>query len=257
MTAHWEPVIGICSVHETARWSFWEQPAHLVADSYVSAVQRTGAIALILPIDARAPEALLDRIDGLMLIGGADIDPEAYDAERDPKTEATYPERDSFETTLLRGALERELPVFGICRGMQLMNVALGGTLLQDLTADDGTNPHRKALGSFEGTEHEVRLDPGSLVARASGEEVHVARCHHHQGIDRVGEGLSVSGRAVVDGLPEAVEASDGRWLLGVQWHPEADERSKLFTDFANAARSKTRSWTKGPHLTPRAEPAI
>jgi putative glutamine amidotransferase len=228
-----------------------------VAESYVSAVQRTGSIALILPIDARAPEALLERIDGLMLIGGADIDPASYGEARDPATEATYPERDAFELALMRGAIEREMPVLGICRGMQLINVAFGGTLIQDLTGPDGSNAHRKSLGSFDGTDHEVELDPGSLVSTACAEQLHVARCHHHQGVDRVGEGLTVSGRAVIDGLPEAIEASDGRWLLGVQWHPEADERSRLFGDFANAARSRAGSWTKGPDLTPCPEPAI
>ncbi|MBX5469494.1 MAG: gamma-glutamyl-gamma-aminobutyrate hydrolase family protein [Thermoleophilaceae bacterium] len=251
-----EPVIGICAVYERARWSFWDQQAHLVADSYVSSVQRTGAIALLLPVDSRAPEALLDRIDGLLLIGGADIDPAMYGAERDPATEATYPDRDRFELALLGGALERGLPVLAICRGMQLLNVALGGTLLQDLTGPDGSNLHRRALGSFEGTEHEVRLEPGSLAARASGEEVHVARCHHHQAIDVVGEGLVVSGRAA-DGLPEAIETSGGSWVLGVQWHPEADERSRVFAAFADAARAQAGLRTKGPDLTPRAEPAI
>lgn len=231
-------MVGICAVRERARWSFWDETAHLVSDSYVSAVQRTGAVALILPVDARAPTQLLDRIDALLVIGGADLDPSTYGAERDPKTESTYPERDAFELALLGAAVERDMPVLGVCRGMQALNVALGGTLLQHIPEVNGSNPHRRAVGTFEGTEHVVSLDPGSLAATAAGEEVHTARCHHHQSIDRLGDGLIVSGRAEQDGLAEAIELADRRWVLGVQWHPEADERSRLFAALADAARS-------------------
>jgi putative glutamine amidotransferase len=231
-----EPVIGICAVRERARWAFWDQEAHLVADSYVSAVQRTGAIAVLLPVDTRAPLELLDRIDGLLLIGGADIDPETYGAERDPATEAIYPERDHFELALLREAIERDMPVLAICRGAQLLNVAYGGTLDQNLIAQDGSNPHRRVIGSFEGTDHTVTLDPGSLAERAAGESRTVARCHHHQGIAELGSGLRVTGRAA-DGAIEAIETDDGRWVLGVQWHPEADEKSRLFAALRDAAR--------------------
>ena len=232
-----EPVVGICAVRERARWSFWDQPAHLVADSYVASVQRTGAVAVALPIDARAPLELLERIDALLLIGGADVDPATYGAEPEPCTEATYPDRDRFEIGLLCGALARRLPVLGICRGIHVINVALGGTLQQDLVAKDGTHPHRRSIGSFEGSEHEVALEPGSLAAAAAGEERHLVRCHHHQALGRLGDGLVVSGRAD-DGVIEAVEAADGRWLLGVQWHPEADERSRLFAALRDAASS-------------------
>ena len=232
-----DPVIGICAVRQVARWSFWEQTAHLVSDSYVSSVQRTGAIAVLLPVDVRAPLRLLDRIDGLLLIGGADIDPASYGAERDPGLESTYPDRDAFEIALLHAALERGMPVFGICRGMQLINVAFGGTLVQHLPEVEGANPHRKAIGTFEGTDHTIALEPGSLTAEAAGEQVHTARCHHHQAVDELGDGLAITGRADVDGVIEAIEAEDGRWLLGVQWHPEADERSQMMSAFAEAAR--------------------
>lgn len=233
-------VIGICAVRERARWSFWDQEAHLVADSYVRSVQRSGAIAVLLPVDARHPLELLDRIDALLLIGGADLDPASYGARREPATEATYAGRDEFEIALLRGALERELPLLGICRGMQILNVALGGTLEQNLVSADGSNPHRKVIGTFEGTEHTVLLDPGSLAARAAGEELHVARCHHHQAVRELGEGLVVSGRAA-DGVIEAIETADGRWVLGVQWHPEADDRSRLFQSLSEAACDNSR----------------
>ncbi len=121
------PVIGVCAVRERARWAFWDQDAHLVADSYVAPLQRAGGLAVLLAVDTRAPLELLDRVDGLMLIGGADIDPALYGAEREPGTESTYPDRDAFEVALLLGALSREMPVLGICRGMQILNVALGG----------------------------------------------------------------------------------------------------------------------------------
>ena len=230
-----EPVIGICTVRERARWSFWDQDAHLVADSYVASVQRAGAIAVLLPIDPRTPLELLTRIDALLLIGGADIDPAIYGAAREPGTEGTYPDRDRFEIALLRGAIERGLPVLGICRGMQILNVALGGTLVQNLVDADGGHPHRRSVGSFEGSDHVVTLTPGSLAARAAGEELTVARCHHHQAIGVLGEGLVASGRAD-DDVVEAIETADGSWTLGVQWHPEADERSRLFTALRDAA---------------------
>jgi putative glutamine amidotransferase len=232
-----EPVIGICAVKERARWAFWDQTAHLIADTYVSAVQSTGAFAVLLPVDARPPEPLLDKIDGLMVIGGADLDPAVYGQEPEAATEATYRDRDEFELALTVAAIERGMPFLGICRGMQLLNVALGGTLNQNLVSDEGINTHRRVIGTFAGTEHDIDLDPGSLAARATGEDVHVARCHHHQAIDRLGEGLVVTGSAR-DGVPEAIELADGnRWVLGVQWHPEAGDKLQLFGAFAEAAR--------------------
>jgi putative glutamine amidotransferase len=232
------PVIGLCAVRERARWSFWDQDAHLVADSYVAPLQRAGGVAVLLAVDARAPLELLDRIDGLLLIGGADIDPAAYGASRDPATEATYPDRDGFEIALLGAALERGLPVLGICRGMQLLNVALGGTLEQDLVAGDGSHPHRRVRGTFDGNDHTVSLVPGSLAARSVGEQRHVAHCHHHQAVLDLGSGLVVSGRAE-DGVIEAIELADGRWGLGVQWHPEANDKSRLFAALCDAAAQR------------------
>jgi putative glutamine amidotransferase len=236
MTTAGEIAIGICAVREQARWAFWDQTAHLVADTYVQAVQASGAFAVLLPVDLRPPEALLDRIDGLMVIGGADLDPEVYGQARSEHTETTYRERDEFELALTRAALRRGLPFLGVCRGTQLLNVALGGTLSQHLVGDDGVPSHRRVIGTFDGTEHEIDLDPGSLAERALGEPVHVARCHHHQAIDRLGEGLMVSGRAR-DGVVEAIELRDGSgWALGVQWHPEAGDKRELFEAFCRAA---------------------
>jgi putative glutamine amidotransferase len=225
------PVIGLCTALERARWSVWDQQAFLLPRSYIDAVQRAGGVALMLPPDERAidePDGLLDLLDGLILAGGADIDPDAYGAERHAETAGTVPERDSFEIALTRRAFERDLPVLGICRGMQLMNVARGGTLLQHLPESHGHHEHRRNPGSFDGADHDVRLQDGSLAARAAGETTHGTKSHHHQGVDRLGEGLEVTGWSTLDELPEAIELPGSRFALGVQWHPEADETSRL-----------------------------
>ncbi len=225
------PVIGICSAVERVAWGVWDTPAHVLPREYADAVQRAGGLALLLPPDARAedePDAWLDLLDGLLLAGGCDVDPGAYGAEAHPETHGTVPERDAFEQALARRAIERDLPLLGICRGMQLLNVALGGTLIQHVPDLVGHADHRRFAGTFEGNDHEVLLDAGSLAARAVGEERHRTLSHHHQAVDRLGEGLVVSGRAVRDDLPEAVELPGAGWVLGVQWHPEVDETSRL-----------------------------
>jgi putative glutamine amidotransferase len=151
----------------------------------------------------------------------------------------TVPERDEFEIALVNAAIEREVPVLGICRGMQLINVARGGTLRQHLPEHFGHREHRRVLGSFDGAEHDVRLLGGTLAARAAGETEHETRSHHHQGIDRLGEGLVVSGHSTLDDLVEAIELPDKRFVLGVQWHPEADTASRVIGAFvAEAARA-------------------
>ena len=170
------PVIGICTALERARWSVWDQQAYLLPRSYVDAIQRAGGIALLLPPDETLhddPDAVLDLLDGLILAGGADIDPQTYGEQAHTETHGTVPERDDFEIALTRRALERDLPLLGICRGMQLMNVAAGGTLLQHLPESHGHHEHRRNPGSFDGADHDVRLDDGSLAARAAGEVVH------------------------------------------------------------------------------------
>src|SRR5690242_15783180 len=191
------PRIGLCTALERARWTVWDQEAFLLSRSYTDALQAAGGIAIMLPPDpwlAEHPEDALDALDALVLAGGADIDPAGYGAERHPKTVNTRPERDRAEIALARGALARDLPVLGICRGMQLLNVALGGTLIQHLPDSYGHHEHRRALGTFDGADHDVRLEPGSLAERAAGEESHATKSHHHQGVDRLGEGLKVTG---------------------------------------------------------------
>ena len=233
------PVIGICAALERARWSVWDQRAALTPLSYVEAVQRAGGMALVLPPDAQLveePEDVLGLLDGLMLAGGADIDPGAYGAERHLETAETVPERDAFEIALARCAIERDLPLLGICRGMQLINVALGGTLVQHLPEHYGHQEHRRVLGSFEGADHQVTLAEGSLAAAAAGEIEHATKSHHHQGVARLGEGLVVSATSTLDDLPEAIELPDKRFVLGVQWHPEADQSSSIVASLVEAA---------------------
>jgi len=234
------PAIGIATPVERARWGPWDKEVVLLARDYVHAVQRAGGLALLLPPDARAvedPDLVLDRVDALLLAGGTDVDPAVYGAAPHPTTGPTRPERDAFELALARRALERDLPLLAICRGMQVLNVALGGTLHQHLPELVGHEDHRRVRGAFG--DHDVLLDPGSLAARAAGEARHPTKSHHHQGIDRLGEGLRITGRAVGDDLPEAVEFPAARFALGVQWHPEADAESRVVGALVAEARAR------------------
>jgi putative glutamine amidotransferase len=128
------------------------------------------------------------------------------------------------------------MPVLGICRGMQLLNVALGGTLHQHVPDHVGHGEHRRHVGTFDGTDHDVRLDPGSLALLATGEELHGIKSHHHQGVATLGDGLAITGRSTLDDLPEAIEAPGCRFVLGVQWHPEADDHSRVVGAFVTEA---------------------
>ena len=225
------PRIGICASIEQARYGLWDSEVLLVPQLYVSAVQRAGGLALLLapdPVTVENPDDVLETLDGLVLAGGVDMDPSSYGAERHPTVTRTVPERDAFEIALARRALERDLPLLGICRGMQVLNVACGGTLIQHLPDDVGHEDHRRSPGSFDDADHDVRLEAGSVAARAAGETMHGTKSHHHQGVDRLGSGLRVTGWATLDDLPEAIEAPDRRFVLGVQWHPEADPASTV-----------------------------
>ena len=237
------PLIGICTYLEEVSWGAWTDRAAMVPSGYVGAVQRAGGIALLLPPDRDAieePDALLDPLDGLVLAGGVDVGPANYGASAHPATDPPNELRDAFELALARRALEREIPLLGICRGMQVMNVAAGGTLHQHLPDVVGHDAHRVQLGVF--ADHDVRLEDGSLAARAAGEPLHTTKSHHHQGVDALGEGFVVTGWSQAgDDLPEAIEDPGRRFALGVQWHPEADETSRLIAALVEDARAARR----------------
>lgn len=234
------PAIGICAAVERVRWGAWEETVAFAPYSYATAVQRAGGMALLLAPDSgliEDPDPLLGRLDGVMLAGGSDIDPAIYGAEPHPETRGMWPERDRFEVALLRRAIERQMPVLAICRGMQMLNVACGGTLDQHVPELVRHEAHREVPGTYG--EHEVRLEPGSLAARAAGGESAHVKSHHHQGVDEVGEGLVVSGWSHGDDLVEAVELSGDAYALGVLWHPEEDPDSPVIGSLVDAARVK------------------
>lgn len=236
------PVIGLTTALERARWGPWDAAAHVLARSYSDQVQRAGGVAVLLPPDPRAgddPAPWIELLDGLIITGGADIDPAAYGAEPHPLTQGTVPERDAFEIALARAAMERDLPLLGVCRGMQVMNVARGGTLIQHLPDDVGHEDHRRVMGTFDNADHDVRLAAGSLAERVAGEGIHATKSHHHQGVAGIGEGLEVTGWATIDDLPETIEDPSCGFALGVQWHPEADDRSPLIAALVEAARTR------------------
>lgn len=233
------PVIGICTALEQAQWGVWEQPAALLSLSYIEAVQRAGGLAVMLPPDpilVEDPEQALDLIDGLLLAGGADIDPSAYGRPPHAETVETVPDRDAFEIALTRAAIERDMPVLGICRGMQLINVALGGTLSQHLPDRVGHSEHRRVIGSFDGSDHEVDVCSGTLAMQVIEDTRHNTKSHHHQGVENLGAGLTVSATSAMDDLAEAIELPEKSFVLGVQWHPEADAESPLLGGLVQAA---------------------
>jgi putative glutamine amidotransferase len=228
------PVIGISAAIENARWGRWDSLVVLSPRNYSLAVQRAGGLALALPPDesiAAQPGDLLDLLDGLLLAGGSDIDPGSYGAQPEPETGNTRRERDRFEIALARGAVERAIPVLGVCRGMQLLNVARGGTLDQHI---DNLEVHRHTPGAFH--DHEVVLEQGSLAAQAAGSTRLHVKSHHHQGVGQLGDGLVVTGHAAEDHLIEAIELPQSDFALGALWHPEEDQGSGLIAALVAAA---------------------
>ncbi|MFR9798958.1 gamma-glutamyl-gamma-aminobutyrate hydrolase family protein [Streptomyces sp. MS06] len=224
------PLIGISTYLEPGvRWGVWELEAALLPSGYPRLVQRAGGLAALLPPDgpARAAAAVA-RLDGLVIAGGPDVEPVRYGAPRDPRTGPPAPERDAWELALIEAALDARVPLLGICRGMQLLNVTLGGTLVQHL---DG---HAGRPGVFG--RHPVVPVPGTRYAALVPEETSVPT-YHHQCVDRLGAGLVPSAHASGDGTVEAVELpADAGWVLAVQWHPEMGEDLRVVRGLVAAA---------------------
>ena len=231
-------MLGLTAGYVAAHWGPWSGPAVLVAGGYVSAVERAGAGAIVLPAVGSVterPELVLSSIDALIVTGGCDVDPHTYGAQAQPATGPVDGNRDRFEVALVRAAFARDLPVLATCRGMQLMNVAFGGTLQQHLDGRAGQT-HRRRQGEY--ARHPVHLTPGSLAARATGERRPEVDSHHHQAVDVVAPNFRVTGRAD-DGLIEAIEDPSKGFALGVQWHPEDDRNSRLIDSLVAWTRSR------------------
>ncbi|WP_329342358.1 gamma-glutamyl-gamma-aminobutyrate hydrolase family protein [Streptomyces sp. NBC_01352] len=224
------PLIGVSTYLEAgARWGVWELEAALLPAGYPRLVQRAGGLAAMLPPDA--PEhaaATVARLDGLVIAGGPDVEPVRYGARPDPRTGPPARARDAWELALIEAALAARIPLLGICRGMQLLNVALGGTLVQHI---DG---HAEVPGVFG--RHPVKPVPGTSYADAVPEETSVPT-FHHQAVDRLGTGLIASAHAT-DGTVEAVELPGPHWVVGVQWHPEMGEDVRVMRALVAAASS-------------------
>jgi putative glutamine amidotransferase len=238
------PVIGIAAAREVVRFSWWTIETDFMTSAYADAIQRAGGRAVLLPLDpldADHPHEVLATLDGLILPGGADMDPSRYGHAPHRALGPTDELLDGVQLALARAALEADLPLLGICRGMQVLNVAAGGTLHQHLPdLLDGSEEHRRVPGSLEEhNAHAVDVEPGSLAELASGGGRPSTRSHHHQAVDAVGDGLVVSGRHAEDGLVEAVEAPGATYCLGVQWHPEADPDSPVIASLVAAARER------------------
>ena len=242
------PVIGLTTYLQQAQTGAWDVPAAFLHKSYLDAVTKAGALAVLLPpqpVDVGIAARVLDGLDGLVLTGGRDVDPAAYNNEPHPATDEPAVDRDAWEFALLGDALRRGMPVLGICRGAQVLNVALGGSLHQHLPDLLGHAGHQRGNAVFSTST--VRTVEGSRLGRLIGVSATV-QCYHHQGIDRIGEGLIVSARDT-DGLVEAVELARDDFVVAVQWHPEeASEDLRLFTGLVEAARNfvTARTYSKG-----------
>lgn len=228
------PVIGITTYVTDARFGDWEAESALVPSAYVNAVERAGGRPLLVPPSEEGLDETLGALDGLIFSGGSDLDPDTYGQEAHPETKGVAPERDRAELALLQGALERDLPVLAVCRGSQVMNVALGGDLVQHLPEVVGDEKHKHTAGEF--ADHDVDLEPGTRLAGLLGDRAPV-KSHHHQGFGQLGQGLRKAAWAE-DGTLEAIEDPERRFALGVLWHPEEAEDLRLFEALVEEARA-------------------
>ena len=227
------PLIGITSYDEPVSWGAWNVDAVLVPTTYVRAVERAGGRALVVPPVDGSQEETLAVLDGLVFSGGGDIDPDTYGAEAHDETRGVNSKRDEAELALLRAALERDLPVLAVCRGSQVLNVALGGDLVQHLPELVGHDRHLHTPGEF--ADHDVRVEPETRVGAILGDRAPV-KSHHHQAFGRLGRDLREAAWAD-DGTIEAIEDPTRRFAVGVLWHPEEGEDLALFEALVDEAR--------------------
>jgi putative glutamine amidotransferase len=232
--------IGLTTYREHAAWGVWNEPADLLPVTYADAVSTAGGMPLLLPpIEGTLGsmvafvESALDAVDGLLVAGGADVDPARYGALRHPYTGSARPDRDEWEIALVRAAMQRGLPVLGVCRGMQVLAVALGGTLIQHLPDATGNEEHCQVVGVHG--RHRVRISADSRLGEVAGSHIEVSS-YHHQAVDRLPTPLVPTAWAD-DGTIEACEADDGNWTVGVQWHPEVYDEAGVVAAFVAACR--------------------
>jgi gamma-glutamyl-gamma-aminobutyrate hydrolase PuuD len=225
-----KPVVGITTYVERASWGIWSRPVALLPRSYTDAVAAAGGVPVLLP-PAAVPDAIR-AVDALLLAGGADLDPAGYGAPAHPRTGPSYPERDAAEVALLSAALDAGKPVLGVCRGMQLLNIALGGGIVQHLPDAVGHTGHQPARGRFGTTR--VRVRPASRLAGILGTTLTV-HCYHHQAVRGLAAGLLPAAWADDESI-EAIERPGDRFVMGVQWHPEEGTDVRLFAALVDAA---------------------
>jgi putative glutamine amidotransferase len=241
------PIIGLTTYRQTAAWGSWKREAAFLPGSYVDVVVRAGGQPVLVPPvgddagaggpGAAAPtgvDAVCRMLDGLVLTGGGDVDPGCYDRPPDPRTADTSAARDRLELDMVQWALDQGMPVLAVCRGLQVLNVALGGDLVQHLPDHTGSEAHRPRAGAFGAVV--VKTEPRSHVRHLCGARLEV-RCSHHQALDRLGRGLRVTARSE-DGVVEAAELEGDRFVVGVQWHPEEPGDVQLFEGLVAASRA-------------------
>ena len=232
------PVVGVSTYSVFADWKDWAGDSALTPANYVRCLHHAGGAAVLLPslsLGDVSVDILLDRVDALVLVGGEDICGVRSGRSESEETHREHcDERDAFEIELAQRAWERDLPTLGICRGAQILNVALGGTVVEDVFSAGADRYHRLQRGQFN--DHVVNLDEGSLGSKLYGPTATVPS-HHHQAVEVVAEDLVVTGRAP-DGVIEVIEGPGRRFVIGVQWHPEEGEALALFEGLVEAARS-------------------
>ncbi|MGY4860077.1 gamma-glutamyl-gamma-aminobutyrate hydrolase family protein [Cryobacterium sp. AP23] len=232
------PLIGLTTYLEQARTGVWDVPAAFLPKVYFDAITRAGGIAVLLPpqpVTAGISHRVLDSLDGLVITGGKDIEPGRYGQSPHPQTDAPRRDRDAWEDALLSAALDRDLPFLGICRGAQVLNVTLGGTLHQHLPDLIGDTRYQAGHGIYSPAD--VTVEPGSrLSALLGGDDRITVPVYHHQAIDTLADGLVVT--AVSEpGIVQAVELPTAAFAVAVQWHPEeARDDLRLFAGLVAAA---------------------